>query len=171
LETLASRKAASLSAAERKAASIAQAMLPEASVLLAEMPLSGLETADARKVLELLARVCRSRAVIATAARTDPASPERELVLGADQAAILTAQGGRWVGQPGSLMHGGRLFAVTLDGDGSRFAAGAADQGVELLGDYPHYTARLPEGSSTAAVLKAAALADSTVLDLVPLWD
>ena len=169
LDALAARKASSLSAAERKAATIAQAMIPKAPVLMIESPLHGLESSDASRVLELLARVCRSRAVIATASRTDPGSPERQLLLGADRAAILTVQGCCWIGDPNTLMRGSRLFALTVQGP--RFGECAAREGLELFGAYPHFTVCLPQGASTSVLLNAAGQADATLLDLVPLWD
>jgi len=165
------RKAASLSLPERRAAGIARAMLPSARVLFAEAPLAGLETTAARFVLGVLGQACSRRAVIATAMRTDPASPERELLLGADCAALVSQQATTWIGEPRELLEGARLFTIALRGNESSFLERIVAAGVQVRGQPPHMIVRLAEGSSTRVLLDAARDSDTTLLEAVAIWE
>jgi ABC-type multidrug transport system ATPase subunit len=171
LRTLETRRAPTLSLAERRAAIIAQAMLPGASVLFAEAPLAGLETQAARYVLDVLGQVCRSRSVIATAVRSDPSSPERELLLGADCAVLLADGGSSWIGEPEALLKGARLFSVVVRGNEQAFLDRLHDAGVEIRGEPPRMVVRLPEGATTRVLLDAARDCDTTLLEALSIWE
>ncbi|MBI5537837.1 MAG: hypothetical protein HY898_34245 [Deltaproteobacteria bacterium] len=170
LRALETRKAPTLSLAERRAAVIAQAMLPGASVLFAEAPLAGLETQAARYVLNVLGQACKSRSVIATALRSDPSSPERELLLGADCVALLSDSGTSWIGQPDALLKGVRLYAIVVRGNEPAFVERAVAAGVEVRGDPPRMIVCLPEGATTRVLLDAARESDTTLLEAVAIW-
>jgi ABC-type cobalamin/Fe3+-siderophores transport system ATPase subunit len=165
------RKSPTLSVPERRAVAIAQAMLPGADVLFAESPLAGLETSEARFVLEVLGRVCTRRAVVATALRTDPASPERELVLGADCVAILTPTGAGYLGDPTGLNAGARLMAVTVRGHEPEFEAAARAAGIGVSGAAPRFVLLLNEGTNADTLLQLARDTEATLLEIAPLWD
>lgn len=171
LRPLETRRAPTLSPAERRAAIIAQAMLPGASVLFAEAPLAGLETQAARYVLEVLGQVCRTRSVIATAVRSDPSSPERELLLGADCAVLLSDSGSSWIGEPEALLEGARLFAIVVRGNESLFVERIKAAGVEIRGLPPRMVVRLPDGATTRVLLDAARESDTTLLEAVSIWE
>lgn len=170
LRALETRKAPTLSLAERRAAVIAQAMLPGASVLFAEAPLAGLETQAARYVLNVLGQVCKTRSVIATALRSDPSSPERELLLGADCAVLLSDSGTSWIGQPETLLKGVRLYAIVVRGNEPAFVERAVAAGVEVRGDPPRMIVCLPEGATTRVLIDAARESDTTLLEAVAIW-
>jgi energy-coupling factor transporter ATP-binding protein EcfA2 len=171
MHDLEARKAPSLSAPERRAVAIAQAMLPGAAVVFAEAPLAGLETAEARYVLQVLGKACVRFPVIATAVRIDPASPERELVLGADCIAILTPSGAGYLGDPSGLGAGARLIAVTVRGHETEFEAAARAEGIEVAGSSPRFVLKLKEETTADTLLQLARDTDATLLEIAPLWD
>jgi ABC-type multidrug transport system ATPase subunit len=171
LEPLEVRRPPTLTVAEKRAVALASAMIPGARVLFAESPLAGLETQAARGILELLGKICCSRAVITTALRFDAASPERELVLGADCVALLSDSGAQWTGTPESLMSGASLLAVMVRNHEHEFVERATHAGVEFQGQSPRWTVRLPANATSRVLLQAAKEADSILIEMVPLWE
>lgn len=171
LQGMEARKARSLAPHERRAVAIAQALLPTAHVLFAESPLAGLDTPEARMVLATLGKVCTQRAVVATALRTDPSSPERELLLGADCVAILTSNGPGFLGAPSALLAGSRLLAVTVRGHEAQFESAARAAGIGISGIAPRFVLQLQEGTTTDTLLQLARQSEATLLEVAPLWD
>lgn len=171
ISVLAQRRVATLSLAERRAAALAQAMLPGASVLCAEAPLAGLEGGPAQAVLGVLGTAARQRAVIATVSRIDSSSPERDVVLGADLAAIIGRDGVAWSGTPASLMQSRRAFAVVVHGDRTAFSRRLLQDGANVAGEAARLSVTLPDGASTSLILQAARETGGVVVEMVPLWE
>jgi len=119
LETLAARKARSLTPAETRAVVLALALSSQARVLLVEEPLAGLAPAAPARVAELLrARAAAGACVIVTTASV------RDATRVADQLAVLTR--GTFAHLPPALAHtgpGGAKLRVVVRGSATRDAA------------------------------------------------
>lgn len=171
LQGLASRRMDTLALAERRAVAIAQAMLPGARTLFTEAPLSSLEPAAASHVLRVLAAASASRAVVATASRTDPLAPERDLLLGADQLVLFAGEAAAWQGDPAELLRSALpLLLLQLQGDTAAFLAKAREASFEIQGDPPRILVRLPEGVPRARLLEIATSCNAVILEMIPVW-
>jgi predicted ABC-type transport system involved in lysophospholipase L1 biosynthesis ATPase subunit len=166
---LGSRTCGGLAPPERRAVALAQAMLPGAGVLFAPEPLAALEGPAAQYVLHVLGNASRSRSVLATAARADAATPERELLLGADFVALLGEREASWTGTPAELLAGSGAYALCVRGEADRLVGALMKAGIEIRGGPPRLCVRLPEGAGTETILEAARASGCVVIEMIPL--
>ncbi len=166
---LARRTTSSLSIAERRSLAVAQAMLPGGCVLWAEAPLAALEPPAARAVLGVLGAASRNRPTVVSVTRMDAASPEHELLMGADCVVVLHEHDAAWVGDPVELMRGGRMVALVVRGNAQALAEKLSSAGASAAADGARVRVFLPEGADTRMIGAAALDAEAAVIEMIPL--
>jgi ABC-2 type transport system ATP-binding protein len=150
----------------RRATSIAAALATGAEMILLEEPVIGLADDTARNFARMVLRALDKRAWAVFAARLPLESP---FALDADEAVIVLGSRVVAQGAPGELAARDHAYAVRLLGAADDFARLAAARGARVSGHGPELTIDLGESLAVSDLLKAAAEARATVLELRPL--
>ena len=167
LTSLASRRTESLAVPERRAVVLAAAMLPDARTLVAQTPLGGLEGPASQYLLTVLGHLSKRRRVLATAARFDAASAERDLIMGATHVVLVDRNDVLWSGTSAALVKVGPLMSISLRGNTDEFLKALEEEGFTAHGAPPRFTVSRPE-VGTADLLSIAERTGSTIVEMVP---
>jgi ABC-type multidrug transport system ATPase subunit len=158
-----------LGLAERRALVLAQSALSDPEVLLVEAPLAGLDDASAAFVLHAFASVAERRATIVSASRPLPGTAEGALASLTTDAAVFA--GGELVhaGPTTGLTSTGRIVRLTIVDGAEAFAARLEARGIRLRGGPTRFVAELPEDVGATDLLRDAAEASASVVEVAKL--
>lgn len=167
LPSLAARRTESLAVPERRAVAIAQAFLPDSKSMFIEAPLSSLEGPAAHYLLAALGLASKRRRVIATTARYDAASGERDLIMGATHVAVLSTSAVAWMGAPADLTTGS-LLTIAVQGEPRRFLDALRHAGFDVHGAPPRFAVSVPESASPTDLLNLAEETGVVIAEMTP---
>jgi len=169
IAAIAGRKTESLAPPERRVVLLAQAVAPAVRTVFVETPLRGLDGSAAGYVMAVLKRVAEHRRWLATAARLDASTPERELLLAADHIVVVSHRARLWEGSPGELMRSARVYTVVARGDVAALRRDLDKAGFEPRGASSRFCVGVPEGRSPGEVVEIAMACGAVVVELLPL--
>lgn len=158
-----------LSLPERRVLLLAHAVVASPQVVVAEAPLTGLEGASAAFVLSAIAAVSEGRKAILSASRLSPASPEGFLAGGASYLAVIAGGAAVLTGTPGTFLTGASVYGLTVRSNAASFERELVARGIRCSGGPKHFSAVLPEGSTTRDILAAAQAASAALIEILPL--
>lgn len=153
---------------ERRALALAQAVVSQPDVLIAEAPLSGLDGPAAVFVHRAIAGATEGRRAILSVSRLDPASPEGALARDASHLVVMSGGEIALEGSPGELFSGAKVYALTVHTNADALRDELAARGIELRGGPVRFSAALPAGETTRALLLASRAAAAPLVELSP---
>ena len=163
---IAEQRLAKVAVQTRRATSIAAALATGAEIIVLEEPVAGLPDDTARHFARLVLRALDKRAWAVFAARLPLESP---FAMDADEAAVVSGSTIVAQGAPAELAAKERAYAVRLVGRVEQFARLAEERGARVTGSGPERTVDLGKSLKVSDLLRAAADAKATVLELRPL--
>ncbi len=170
LTGLAKRRVESLSLAERRVVVLAQALIPNAQMLLADCPLYRLESQAAQDVLTMLGTLAKLRPVVATTRRVDASTSERQLMMGADQVAVVSKDGILWQGTPQDMARSAKMVFVQLQEGNEAFLQALGTHGIEVRGGPTHLSLGLPDEYPPSRLFETAATTRAVMIEITPIW-
>ncbi len=150
----------------RRAVSIAAALATGATTLLLEEPTRGLADDVARHFTRVLIRALEGCGWAVFASRAPLASP---LAMDADEALVIAGDRVVAQGAPAELAARERCYAVRVLGPAADFSRLALARGARISGHGAELTIDLGESLAVSDLLRAAADARATILELRPL--
>ncbi len=163
------RRFGTFSLPEKRAFFLALAAAGDAEVLLADRPLAGLDGQAGAFVLGALERAGGGRRAIVRVTSLTPGTAEGDFARRADHVAVFSAGGLAFFGPLGARPHGERLYRLTVRSGADALRAALGEAGLRLEGGPSHFTLALPAGRRPVEVLRAAARARATVVEVAPL--
>jgi ABC-type multidrug transport system ATPase subunit len=149
----------------RRAVTIAAALATGAQTVFLEEPLAGLPDDAARHFARIILRALEGRSWLVFAARLPLESP---FAMDAEEAIVVADSRVLAQGAPAELAAHERAFAVRVLGRAADFARLATERGAHVSGSGNELTIDLGEGLTVSDLLRAAAEARATVLELEP---
>jgi len=162
----AGEKLGSASLQTRRATIIAAALATGADAILLEEPLIGLSDDAARNFSRIILRALDGRGWAVFCARMPLESP---FAMDAEEAAVVARSRVLAQGAPAELAAHERTYALRVLGHADDFARLVAERGARVSGSGNHLTIDLGEGLLVSDLLRIAAQAEATVLELEPL--
>lgn len=163
------RRFGTYSLPEKRAFFVGLAAAADVEVLVADRPLAGLDGQAAAFVLAALERAGGGRRAIVRVTSLTPGTAEGDFARRADQVAVFSAGGLGFFGPLGARPAGERLYRVTVRSGAEALRAALGEAGLQLEGGPAHFTLALPAGRRPVEVLRAAAQARATVVEVTPL--
>jgi ABC-type multidrug transport system ATPase subunit len=153
---------------ERRLFVLAQATVNEPRAIVIEDPLQGIDPRAQSVIMAALAEVTQGRVAILCLPRLSSRGPESELVRTASHVCLLRDGQLLLDGDPGRLLAGMGLFAVTVSRNAGAFCTELENIGARVSGGPLHFSVTVPEPLGALDVVAAAAKAGASLLSCVP---